>query len=191
MDYNDGALGLYDDIDDVEPSFGFTGEPMPSGWYPLRVEKLLEVQQRTTGTVQARLQLLTLEGEMKDKRAFVSLTLAPSKQNPDESQRTLEEVKKAAGNIRSQMAGFLKSLGVTTGHPAGSNDAEKASGFWNTREWETREFMGYVKLMPATEKWNASNRLNGYAPIEDEKKGLAQWRAKQTTAATGAKAETI
>jgi hypothetical protein len=176
--------------DDVDESHGFSDEPLPSGWYPLRVEKVLSSALSKNGSPSVRLQVQVTEGALQDKRAFVGLNLGPALVDAKGTQRSEKELKDIAKTIQGQMKGFLSSLGVTTGPPVGEKD-EAVYSFFNVGSWTGKEFMGFIKLMPAKGDWSASNRLNGYRSIGDEKQGLDAWRAKQSGAASETKAETI
>lgn len=179
---NDFSM-MYDGFDDVEPSYGFSDEPLPSGWYPLVVEKVLDKSLSRNGSPTARIQLLVKEGGCEGKRTFANIIMGPAETGRDkdgnEIKRSPEEMQKTAATIKGQMSGFLRALGVTTGQPQGAGD-QAVYNFFNVDSWQGREFMGFVKLMPATPRFpNPSNRLQGYRSLEDEKHGLSAWRAAE------------
>jgi hypothetical protein len=168
-------------FDDVEPSFGFGGEPLPTGWYPVEVETLLDASLSNGGAPQARLQLKVFEGERANQRAFVTVTMGPSVLGRDGSQRTEEEIAKAAASLKGQMSGFLKSIGVTTGPAEGHDVMTKAKNFFNTGSWTGKQLMARLKHVPENVQrgWNARNELAGFRSLDDEKQGISAWRAKQ------------
>ena len=179
---------MFEGFDEVQPSFGFSDEPLPTGWYPVKLEKVLETQTSPKGSHGARVQLVVTEGDMSKKRAFVNVTMGPSEMNRDNTQRSEAEIAAAARNIQSQMRGLLKALGLNTGQPSGGTDLEKICSFFSVGQWEGREFMAYLKLRPETNTRQASNQLNAFAPADDPKKGLGAWRAKQGAGAPAAAA---
>lgn len=168
---------IFQDFDDVEPSYGFSDEPLPTGWYPVKVEKIHNISTTKGGAHQVRMQLQVLHGDCANKRAFVSMNMSAAETNHNGTNRSAEELKNVSRSIQGQMSGFLKSIGVTTGAPVGESDSDKLASFFSVSEWEGKELMAYVKLRPAKGQYSASNMLNSYKHIDDPKKGLAAWLA--------------
>lgn len=169
---------MFEGFDDVEPSYGFTPNPLPTGWYPVLLEKVLDTQTSQKGSLSARLQLLVTEGPHKDQRTFMSLTMTPALLDKENTQKSDVDIQKAKKVIQGMMGGFLKSINVTTGHPAGASAEEKNLSFFNIGSWEGNQFMANVKLRPANGTWEASNMIRSYKNLEDEKDGIAAWREK-------------
>lgn len=177
--------------DEAEGSSGFGGDPLPTGWYYLKIEKVLETGLSKNGVPQARLQLQVVEGPCQDQRAFVSLSLGAKETNDDGSNRSKEELDKANKNIVNMIKGFMKAVDVTTGAPVGPFP-ENVFNFYSVPSWEGRAFVGKIKLQPAKGQYDASNRLNAYHNINDEDKGLAWLRGKYAGSGGAAiKAETV
>ena len=171
---------MMEGFDEVEASHGFSDEQLPSGWYPLKVEKVLSTDLSRNGSPQARLQLLVTEGSAEGKRTFANISMGPAKVDRDGAARSDDDLKKTAKTIQGQMRGFLDALGLTTGQPVGDGE-EAVYSFFSVGSWAGREFMGYVKLLPAKGQWPASNRLQSYQSLQDEKKGIDAWRAGQAS----------
>ncbi len=181
---------MFEGYDDIEETHGFDTDPLPTNWYHLMIEKVLGTEATKNGAVQARCQVIVESGELKGKRAFVNILLGPSSVNKDGTARSDVERQKAAGSIMGQMKGFMKSIGCNTGAPTGDGDVDKAASFYNVGTWDTRQFIGNVKYRPAQGKWGASNQLNGYHGLEDEKKGL-EWLNNQSSGSGTNEAQTV
>lgn len=181
---------MHEGYENQEASHGFSDELLPSGWYPLEVENILEKSLSKKGSPSARIQLRVTEGKYENKRTFTNMTLGPAKYDKDGAERTKSDLQNLASTIQGQMRGFLQSLGATTGAPVG--DADQAIyNFFNVDGWKGRQFMGFVKLIPAKGEWNAQNRLQGYRNLADDKKGIESWRAAQSNGAKETKATEI
>lgn len=179
---------MLDGYDDVEPSSGY-GEPLPTGWYPMRVEAVLDTSTSKNGAAMARLQLDVGEGPDKGKKAFVNVIMSPSLVDKTGATRGQAQLADANSVIQGQLKSLLKALGVQTGQPVGTG-AEKLFSFYNVGAWKDREFMARIRLRPARGEYEASNDLGDYKPFADEKRGIAWWRGQQGGGGS-AKAETI
>jgi hypothetical protein len=176
----DSMLAGYDE---VEASQGYSGDPVPTGWYALKLEKVLSAELSKNGIPMVRMQILITEGQRANQRAFVGMTLSASEKDKNGAQRTKQEIDDANRKIMAQMKGFLGALGVSTAAPAGSG-AQKVFNFYNVTAWEGRDFIGKISLRAKTEKYEASNQLNAYYNIKDEKHGLDWLRAQGETSGT-------
>lgn len=171
MSYTD----LFTGYDDVEESHGFDGDPLPTDWYYLLVEKVLDVAQSNKGAITARIQVGVQEGPKANAKAFVSIVLAPAAEDKNGAQRNDVEMRKANSNIQAQMKGFLRALGVTTGQPLGNSLVDKAHSFYNVNAWEGSSFIAKVSRRENAQ-YGASNQLSSYYSLSDEKRGLDWYR---------------
>ena len=172
---------MYEGFDDVEASYGFVPEPLPKGWYPMVVEKVLDTKTSVKGSLSARLQLQVTEGEYKDKRAFVSLTMTPAKLDQNNQNKTEAELKKNTTVIQQLMSGWMKSINATTSIPAGADEDEKVCSFFNIGTWDGSQFMANIKYRAASGNFDASNNLGSFRNLDDEKYGIAVWREKSVS----------
>lgn len=180
--------------DDVEASHGFDGEPLPAGSYALKVEKILDAApSKTSGVPMVRMQLLVTErhpdAAMVGRRTWVSMALGASSKNRDGQLRDAAAMAKATSNVQAQMKGWLGVLGVSTSTPSGTG-VQKVVNFYNVGAWEGREFVGKIALRPKTEQYEASNQLNSFHSLQDEKRGLEWLRAQVSTASTSSSSST-
>lgn len=173
--------------DDVEPTYGFSGEPLPTGWYALRVEKILDsAPSRKSGVPMVRVQLLITDKHpdtnMVGKRAWVSIVLGASTLDKNDVKRSQAEYDKATKQVQSTSKGLLSAMGVSTAAPMGSG-AEKVFNFYNVAAWEGREFIGKIGLRPANKQYDESNQLQAHHALDDAKRGL-EWLKAQTATST-------
>jgi hypothetical protein len=167
---------MLEGYDDVEESSGFDGDPLPTGWYPLKIAKVYETSTTTNGAVRTRCGVSVLEGPHEGKVGFFTLNMSPSRVDKNGAARTQEEIKAAAGSIQAQLKGFLSALGLSTGQPVGEGD-RKIANFFNVGSWEGREFIGKMQYVPAKGQWSAQNNLNAYYSMGHDDKGIDWWRS--------------
>lgn len=178
-DFYDLITEGYDDVEAAP--VGSTA--LPSGWYPLKIAKVHEVRESREGNaIMARVQLAVLEGPLANRNAFVNVMLGPSSLGKDKKPRSAEELKKAADAVKGQMKRFMTALGLSKGEATGTG-LDKVSSFYRVSEWEGKEFMGKVKLVAATERYEESNALNDCCPLDDAKYGIEKFRARPVATA--------
>jgi hypothetical protein len=188
---SDPVLDMLDGYDDVEASSGMSGDPLPTGWYLLTVEKLLDMAASKAGVPMARLQLNVDEGEHAKQKAFVSIALGPKATNKDGSNRSPEEFDKAKKSVQAQAKGLLKAIAVETAQPLGEG-LEKVFSFYNVQAWEGRQFVGKIQLrIDRSGQYDPQNALQAYHHIDDAKKGVAWLRSRSGGPSVAAGAATI
>ena len=180
--------------DEVEASHGMSGDPLPTGWYALQVEKILDSSPaKNSGVPMVRMQLFITDkhpdAAMHGRRAWVSVALGASQQDKNKVQRSQAEYEKATKQVQSSSKGLLSAMGVNTAAPMGSG-AEKGFNFYNVAAWTGREFIGKIALRPATKEYSESNQLQAHHNLDDPKRGLEWLRAQAATGATESKSPT-
>lgn len=172
--------------DEVEASHGFSGDPLPTAWYALQVEKVLDSSASKSGVPMVRLQLLVTskhpDEAMRGKRAFVGIALGASRVDKNGVQRSQAEYDKATKQVQATSKGLLSALGVSTAAPLGSG-VDKVFNFYNVGAWTGREFIGKVALRPPQGQYDASNQLQAHHALDDAKRGL-EWLQKQGVLST-------
>jgi hypothetical protein len=161
------------------------GDPLETGWYPLMVEKVLGTDVSKKGAPTSRVQLKVVEGECEGRRAFVTVVLGAASYDKEDQKRSAVELAKANKTIQGQMKGFIGALGVTTGQPTGTGK-DMVFGFYNVGSWEGRTFVGKIRKRAAEGPYPESNQLDAYHNNDDEKRGLAWWRAQSGGASASA-----
>ena len=173
---SDPYEAMMEGYDDVEESSGFDGDPLPTGWYPLRIQKVYETSTTKNGAVRTRCGVSVIEGPCEGKIGFFTMNMSPSRVAKDGSARDVGEIRSAATSIQSQLKGFLSALGLSTGQPVGEGD-KKIASFFSVGSWEGREFIGKIQFVPASGQWSAQNNLSAYYSMGHEDKGMDWWRA--------------
>lgn len=182
---SDPFTGMLDGYDEVEPSQGMSGDPLDTGWYPLMIEKVLGTDVSKKGAPTSRVQLKVTEGEFEGRRAFVTVVLGAASYDKEDRERGAVDMAKANKTIQGQMKGFLRALGVTTGQMVGEGK-DMVFGFYNVGSWDGRTFVGKIRKRAAEGNYPESNQLDAYHNNDDEKRGLAWWRAQSTSAKSSA-----
>jgi hypothetical protein len=167
---------MFDNYDQLDESHGFEGEPLPTGWYGLEIEKIHAKDRSERGAMMVRYQARVYAGPAKlvdgNARCFLMRLLKAKEVNNDETRRTDAEIAAADNNIKAQMRGFMSSLGVPTATPTGADDLSKVCNFYNVDSWVGKQFVGKVKFVPEGQ-YPAKNDLSSFHNVGDEKRGIA------------------
>ena len=175
-------------VDDVEPTFGFSNDPLPKGQYPMDVVGIQEQGESKGGVPFAKAQLKVTEGPFKGRVVFESLYFgaAATKREKDgdgyvDVARTEEEWTKANRGALGRAQGWVKALGLSHG-----DDKSDPFAYFSVGQWQG------CKVMCELSVQNDQNRVQAFASVEDSKKGLSAWREnvlpKQLKAKAGAAA---
>lgn len=168
---------MYDEMtsgyDEVEASQGRTGEPLPNGWYFLKVAKVLETgKSRDYGIPYARVQVQVTRGLEEGRVAFLSMSMGVKPVDSKGNTRDAAAMKKSNDTQKGIMKMWMKAIKVDTATPVGE-DEHKVLSFYNVGAWEGREFIGKLKSRPATDQFPASNQLDAARPLDDVEHGEA------------------
>lgn len=175
-----------DGVDDVEPTYGFSNDPLPKGQYPMEVLEIQEQGESKQGVPFAKVQLSVIEGPFKNRRVFESLYMGAATtkgvKDGDEwvrVERSDEEWVKANKGALGRCQGWVKALGLRHG-----DDKTDPFTYFAVNQWQG------CKIMCELAVKGDQNNVMAFASVDDAKKGLSAWRENVLPKQLKAKAAT-
>jgi len=169
------------------PDYGDDGEPLPRGWYPLR---LFPVKTDVTknGVPRVLLSATVMEGPKGGRQFLVEQYLTASRFKRikgetegewEQVERTEDEFKEKASAATFRIKGFMDAAGIETNDTAqGEDESDFLVNYFSVEDWKN------VKVMANVDIQRDRNKIKGYRPIDDEKYGLDAFRARLERLAT-------
>jgi hypothetical protein len=161
-------------VDDVQPTFGFSNDPLPKGQYPFVVKAIQDQGESPNGQPFAKVQLGVLEGPYKGRVVFETIYFgaAETKGVLDGDKfvrvaRTPEEWKKANTAALGRCQGWIKALGIAHG-----DDKSDPFAYFRVGSWVGCQIMCELGVK------NDQNNVTAFCTIDDPKKGISVWREK-------------
>jgi len=178
-------------IDEVEESYGFTNDPLPKGQYPMEVLEIQDQGVTKNDVPFAKVHLRVIEGPYTNRRVFESIYFgaAATKGVKDGDQfvrveRTGEEYAKAHKSTVGRAKGWVKALGVGHESSVTGDGIEAVFTYYRVASWQGSSVMCDIAVD------GDNNRITAFAAIDDDKKGIANWRTKELPKQLGAKGVT-
>lgn len=170
-------------VDEVEPTYGFSNDPLPKGQYPFVVKAIQDQGESKGGVPFAKVRLDVTEGPYKGRVMFESIYFGASETEgvKDGDQfvrvaRSAEEWKKANRGALGRAQGWVKALGLTH-----ADDKSDPYTYFRVNSWPGCQLMCEVGVR------GDQNNVTAFASVDDAKKGITAWRDKVLPAQLKAK----